>query len=399
MRLYTKDSFTAGNLLAGFASALLAMRGELMWAGLMMPVAMFFDAFDGLVARLTHRHNRFGGEFDNVADHMSYGVAPGFLLFAAYEPVFRHELGLHAWVATVLAFAVGAVPIFFGSVRFARFNTYHYKTPGYWLGVPRPATAFALAALVNSHLFAAGIHARLACIVLVLLLGALNASTFPYLNHHHAGKTPWTVWFYYGVFTSSTLLAIGLGPLLGLVPNEFVGDTILFSMGCYSFFGWMEVPTSARKSARTAVLQSELEDLKSAGEDVSTLVAKEQESDEAGPSTGGLPGSVAGGLAYVLGPITGLLFMRGPYARDPFVRFHAWQSVFTVISMAVIFCGLWILHGMAAALWPGFSLLMVVGIPVGVFYAGTWLAMMVQAFRGKKLHGPVIGQQAEKQLA
>jgi len=117
MRLYLKDYVTAGNLLAGFACALLAMRGEPMWAALMMPVAMFFDAFDGIVARLTHRHNRFGGELDNVCDHMSYGVAPGFMLFAAFEPVFRDELMLPGWLSVVLAFSVGATPLTTAATR------------------------------------------------------------------------------------------------------------------------------------------------------------------------------------------------------------------------------------------------------------------------------------------
>ena len=395
MRLYAKDYVTAGNFLCGFGSALFAMKGDLVMAGLMMPAAMFFDAMDGLVARLTHRHNRFGGEFDNVADHMSYGVAPAFLLFSAYQGVFQGELKLPQTLAIALAFLVGAVPLFFASLRFARFNTYHYDVPGYWLGVPRPATAFALAALINSHVFAHSLEARLACIGLVVLFGILNASTFPYLNHHHVGRNPSIIWFYFGYFAVSAGLSILLGPILGLVPNEYVGDSMLFCMGLYAFFGWMEVPASARKAARRAVIAGEADDAMAAGEPPQ----RPEEPDVAPVATdGGSTSRVMAGLAYVLGPITGIAVLRSRHASDPFVRFHAWQAIFTVIAVGVFYGGVAIFHGMAADSLPGTSLLGTVGWPAGAFFIAIWLWLMVSAFRGKKVHGPFIGPQADKQL-
>jgi CDP-diacylglycerol--serine O-phosphatidyltransferase len=395
MRLYTKDYVTAGNFLCGFGSALFAMKGDLVMAGLMMPAAMFFDAMDGLVARLTHRHNRFGGEFDNVADHMSYGVAPAFLLFAAYQGVFQDELQLQAPLAVGLAFLVGAIPLFFASLRFARFNTYHYDVPGYWLGVPRPATAFALAALVNSHVFAHSLHARLACIGLVLLFGLLNASTFPYLNHHHVGRNPSIIWFYFGFFAVSTGLSILLGPILGLVPNEYVGDSMLFCMSLYAFFGWMEVPASARRHARRAVMAGEASDALAAGE---PPPPPEPAPEPPPAAPGGTAARVVAGLSYLLGPVSGVLVLRSRHAADPFVRFHAWQAIFAVIAVGVFYGGVAIFHGMAADSLPGTSLLGMVGWPAGAFFLAIWGWLIVSAFRGRKAHGPFIGPQADKQL-
>ena len=74
--------------------------------------------------------------------------------------------------------------------------------------------------------------------------------------------------------------------------------------------------------------------------------------------------------------ITGLWFLRKPYEKDLFVRFHAWQAVFGLIAVGVAFTAVGIFHGMAADIWSGFSLL---GWP-----------MAVQAYRGKKVHAPVI---------
>lgn len=390
MTLYLKDYFTAGNLLAGFACALFAMRGDLVMAALMMPVAMFFDAMDGLVARATKRFNAFGGEFDNVADHMSYGVAPGFLLFAAYEPVFRDELGWNVRLAQLAAFAVGAVPVFFASVRFARFNTYHYKTPGYWLGVPRPATGFALAALVNSHLFSAGTEARLGCIVLVVVFGLLNASTFPYLNHHGKGGTPKLVWFYYFFFVGTSLTAILLGPILGLIPYQILGDCMLFAMGCYSMLGWMEVPGSARRMARRAVAQAEAE------KDGSTTLSVPVE-DTAPTAEAGKPNTTQAALAYLLGPLTGIWLIRHK-GLDAHVRFHAWQATFSAIAVAVATLALWILHTTLYHLFPGFLLMDVIRWPLVAFFGAFYVLQWVSAFRGTRFHSPFIGMQAEKQL-
>ncbi|PYQ37482.1 MAG: hypothetical protein DMG99_20935, partial [Acidobacteria bacterium] len=53
------------------------------------------------------------------------------------------------------------------------------------------------------------------------------------------------------------------------------------------------------------------------------------------PAASGLTPNLAGALAYILGLITGVLFLvLEPYKRDPFVRFHAMQSV--LYSGAVI---------------------------------------------------------------
>jgi phosphatidylserine synthase len=250
MRLAAKDYVTLGNVLSGLACAVLAMSGYEGLGALMLLGALVCDLGDGLVARLTGQQNRFGGELDNVADHMSYGVAPSFVLFAAYRPVFAGELGLgQCWGATC-AFIVAAVPLLFSSVRFARFNTFHYDVEGYWLGFPRPASGFALVALVHSHLFEAGIVARLLCIGLVLAFALLNVSTIPYLNAKGGRRSAWA---FFAVFIGGGLVTLVAGPLLGLISGAWLADVTFFCMGIYGFFGWLIVPEKDRAAVRSAV--------------------------------------------------------------------------------------------------------------------------------------------------
>src|ERR1700691_3537925 len=52
-----------------------------------------------------------------------------------------------------------------------------------------------------------------------------------------------------------------------------------------------------------------------------------------GPQSTGMTSNVAAALAYVVGFITGIIFLAiAPYNKDPFVRFHAFQSIFLSIA-------------------------------------------------------------------
>lgn len=73
------------------------------------PLALFFDAFDGHVARWRHKHSPMGRELDSLADVISFGVAPAALAYAA---------GLRGgWDVLILLYFVAC-----GVSRLARYN-------------------------------------------------------------------------------------------------------------------------------------------------------------------------------------------------------------------------------------------------------------------------------------
>jgi len=259
MRLAAKDYITAGNLLAGLAAAIVGVQGHIFEAMLLLLAAMVFDLLDGVVARITKTQNPFGGSFDNVCDHMSWGIAPCFVLFGAYRVVFAETWGSESLMAEAAAFAVASVPILSASLRFARFNTYNYDVSGIWLGFPRPASAFALVSLVNSSFFSLGIELKLGTILLVVVFGFLNISTHPYPSHHHKGATPWKLWLYYSIFVGGFLLLLVTGSVLETLPRAWAADFTLFCMCSYAFFGWTQVPKEDREAARQAVRDTEAE--------------------------------------------------------------------------------------------------------------------------------------------
>jgi uncharacterized membrane protein len=118
-------------------------------------------------------------------------------------------------------------------------------------------------------------------------------------------------------------------------------------------------------------------------------------------TTAGMTSNVAAALSYLLGIITGVLFLAmEPYKRDPFVRFHAFQSIcFSVVA---------ILLGMIwnRILWAGFytfgflvSLLGLVGSLIGLAMIGYWLFLMYKAYNKEQYRIPIIGEFALRQAS
>lgn len=115
------------------------------------------------------------------------------------------------------------------------------------------------------------------------------------------------------------------------------------------------------------------------------------------PATGPTPAVAAAGMAdntaaalcYVLGFITGIIFLvLEPYNRNKLIRFHAFQSIFlNVVSMVFWW---------AATMIVPYPVWRLVGIVQLAMFA-LWIYMIVQAYQGKKVLLPVIGDLAAKQ--
>jgi len=129
---------TTGNLLCGFYAIILTLDGHHQWAALALLVGMVMDMLDGKVARLTRTTTQFGVEFDSLADVVSFGVAPGLLLYSwALAPLGR--VGAGAAFLYVIC----------GALRLARFNVLAGITDSrYFIGLPIPGAAGAVAAMV-----------------------------------------------------------------------------------------------------------------------------------------------------------------------------------------------------------------------------------------------------------
>src|SRR5210317_2047292 len=73
---------TTGGLFAGFYGIVSTMNGHYDLAAWFILISAVFDALDGKVARLTGTTSRFGVEYDSLVDLVSFGVAPGLLMYS-----------------------------------------------------------------------------------------------------------------------------------------------------------------------------------------------------------------------------------------------------------------------------------------------------------------------------
>jgi len=171
--------FTLSSVFCGFfaitVTAAASAPDQLAHAGVLILFAMVFDTVDGRVARLTRTQSEFGVQLDSLADVMSFGLAPAFLMY---------QWGLKdlPWLwGDVVCFAFVAA----GACRLARFNVLAMRSdgkPGDSVGLPIPAAAGMLVSLVVTHVRAGGgfAEARPALAAVTVVLAYLMVSNVPY---------------------------------------------------------------------------------------------------------------------------------------------------------------------------------------------------------------------------
>jgi uncharacterized membrane protein len=118
------------------------------------------------------------------------------------------------------------------------------------------------------------------------------------------------------------------------------------------------------------------------------------------PAATGLTSNVAAALAYILGFITGIVFLvLEPYKHDRFVRFHAMQSILYSAAGIVFRIGWSILVSAVVEVsgWAGL-VLVPVGLVISLSLFGFWIFLMYQAYSNREFRIPMIGAIAAKQV-
>jgi CDP-diacylglycerol---serine O-phosphatidyltransferase len=136
-RVAFPSTFTLLNLLSGFYAIINVSQGNFFNAAWLIAAAGLFDLLDGMMARLVDGTSAFGVELDSLADIVSFGVAPAFLLY---------EFGLNQ--LGLAGVVVAALPAICGAVRLARFNVSFEDKKDYFLGLPIPAQAATVVAFI-----------------------------------------------------------------------------------------------------------------------------------------------------------------------------------------------------------------------------------------------------------
>jgi CDP-diacylglycerol--serine O-phosphatidyltransferase len=170
---------TSANLFCGFYAIIAVVQSHFVKGAVAIMVAAVFDWLDGKIARVTHAVSKFGIEYDSLCDCISFGVAPGLLVYLwALKP-----FGRLGWLAALLYVACG-------TLRLARFNTQvDQVSSDYFNGLPIPAAAFMVASTVmlQKHFGGSGTTRHVTILILIYVLSFLMVSTIKYYSFKEAG--------------------------------------------------------------------------------------------------------------------------------------------------------------------------------------------------------------------
>ena len=154
IRKHIPNSITCMSLVSGCIATVMAFEGNLFAALLWIMIAAVFDFMDGFAARLLKAYSPMGNELDSLSDQVSFGVAPGMVLFRLLtETAPTLPLGELNGYVPFLAFVIPA----FSGLRLAKFNIDERQTTSF-IGLPVPAhalfwgsMAYAMQPLVVNH--------------------------------------------------------------------------------------------------------------------------------------------------------------------------------------------------------------------------------------------------------
>lgn len=172
---------TLGNLVCGFAAIHYAAKpvgasnfmgwSTLTIAGALVMAGMLFDGIDGFAARVTRTASEFGAQLDSMADMVTFGVAPAFMMLRLVSYYYggpEHYTGILGPDADnaygKIIWGVAAFYICCTALRLARFNAETTSVDEddhrYFRGLPSPGAGGTVASLtlLHQHLMVARFH-------------------------------------------------------------------------------------------------------------------------------------------------------------------------------------------------------------------------------------------------
>ena len=169
IKKHIPNAITCCNLFCGCLGLLVTSWYQLDYAFFFIILAAFLDFFDGLFARILNVNSPIGKDLDSLADMVTFGVLPGFIMFKMIslsilefdidlakdiyssfrigEPTLEaiSNLGINNLLYLTLPFIGFLIPVF-SAIRLAKFNNDKRQTDSF-IGVPTPANAILISSL------------------------------------------------------------------------------------------------------------------------------------------------------------------------------------------------------------------------------------------------------------
>jgi CDP-diacylglycerol--serine O-phosphatidyltransferase len=211
--------FTTGNMVCGISAILYAFGSifthdtELFQrACWLVMLAILLDGLDGRIAAWTRSSSEFGVQYDSMADLISFGVAPAFLLTSHLQ--FSAEPGA---MVSPICWALMWIQIVCVALRLARFNLQNFKDEKHsFEGLPSPmAAALICLLLLSIYKYDLTVPA-VGLLMAVVAVGGLMVSSipFPSLKKSDFFKTQPLPSFFLVVLVFGLFLVEPEGPML-----------------------------------------------------------------------------------------------------------------------------------------------------------------------------------------
>ena len=144
MKKEIPNLLTLGNLLAGCIGLWFVIQGDLVSASYCISISLVCDFFDGFLARALQAYSDLGKELDSLADMVSFGVLPAFILFSLVEQSCGTQctVGLFGFYKPFMVFTLALMSAY----RLAKFNI-DARQSDQFIGVPTPANGLLIASL------------------------------------------------------------------------------------------------------------------------------------------------------------------------------------------------------------------------------------------------------------
>ncbi len=132
---HVPNAITCANLFSGCVGIVcVTFQDNLIFASYCIFLAAIFDFFDGLASRVLRSFSLIGKDLDSLADVVSFGVLPAFIMYRLFlqAPQIEH-------VSNYLNYMAFLIPVF-SALRLAKFNNDERQTDSF-IGLPTPANA------------------------------------------------------------------------------------------------------------------------------------------------------------------------------------------------------------------------------------------------------------------
>jgi len=183
LKQHIPNAITCGNLVSGCLSILFLTHNMPVKAAIMIFVAGLFDFLDGFAARLLHAHSPIGADLDSLSDVVSFGGAPGFIMYW----LMSRSFDLPQWCIVginMLPCLAFLLPVF-SAIRLAKFNIDSTQKTTF-RGIPAPGMAIFIAslplALSQVHHLKDGVLSYWACLGIALIFSFMMVSRLRFFS-------------------------------------------------------------------------------------------------------------------------------------------------------------------------------------------------------------------------